>query len=436
MPPIIRVDNLSKRYRIGALQRSYFSARESLMNSLVAPFQRRRSEAESSVVWALRDVSFAVQPGEVVGIIGSNGAGKSTLLKILSGITKPTVGRAELYGRVSSLLEVGTGFHPELTGRENVFLNGAILGMRREEVKRHFDSIVAFAEIAPFIDTAVKHYSSGMYVRLAFAVAAHLEPEILIVDEVLSVGDAQFQRKCLGVMDQAAHTGRTVLFVSHNLSAVNHLCRRGIVMVAGRIKFDGTQTEAVANYLTGYNEIVSLRDRTDRAGSGEMRVVAVSINDAQGRALDEAVSGQEIDICLDYESAQGFQSSRVIAGICIKTQLDAPVFLQHNRLTRVEWGALPARGSLICRIPKLPLPPSNYRLTFSLMDGSNYLDTMDNAFELKVAEGDFFGTGEVPPATHGCCLVEAEWRLEAEGNHRQQLGESDDVDQSVTRSLA
>lgn len=405
------------------------------MNSIAAPF-RRRSRPKRNEIWALRNVSFAVEPGEVVGIIGRNGAGKSTLLRILSRITKPTSGRAELYGRVNSLLEVGTGFHPELTGRENVFLNGAILGMNRDEVNRQFDSIVAFAEIAPFIDTAVKYYSSGMYVRLAFAVGAHLKPDILIVDEVLSVGDAQFQQKCLGVMDHAASTGRTVLFVSHNMSAVNHLCRRGIVMDQGRIRFDGTQAEAVANYLSSDNELVSLRDRTDRAGSGQMRVVAVSIRDTQGRALDEAVCGQEIDICLDYELAQGFQSSRVTAGICVKTQLDVPVFLQHNRLTRNEWGPLPARGSLVCRIAKLPLPPSNYRLTFSLMRANEYLDTMDNAFELRVAEGDFFGSGEVPPATHGCCLVEAQWRLEVEGNRQQQLSESGEIQPSSTRTLA
>lgn len=419
MHPIILVENLSKRYRIGALRQRYFSARESFMNSLAAPF-RRRTKSSRSEIWALRDLNFSVHPGEVLGIIGRNGAGKSTLLKILSRVTRPTSGRVELYGRVSSLLEVGTGFHPELTGRENIFLNGAILGMTRAEVKRLFDSIVAFAEIEPFIDTAVKHYSSGMYVRLAFAVGAHLDPDVLIVDEVLSVGDTQFQRKCLGVMDQVAQGGRTVIFVSHNLSAVSHFCRRGIVLDQGRIQFDGSQTEAVAHYLTGYNERVSLRDRTDRAGSGRVKVVAISVRDSQGFELSQAVSGQEIDICLHYETAKGFQSSKVIAGICIKTQLDAPVFLQHNRLTRDEWSTLPDRGSFICRIPKLPLPASKYRLTFSLMEAGEYLDTMDNAFELTVADGDFFGTGEVPPATHGSCLVDARWRVEGESNHLQE----------------
>lgn len=404
------------------------------MSSLAAPF-RRREQTERTQIWALREVTFSVEPGEVVGIIGRNGAGKSTLLKILSRITEPTSGWADLSGRVSSLLEVGTGFHPELTGRENIFLCGAILGMKRVEVKRQFDSIVAFAEIEPFIDTAVKHYSSGMYVRLAFAVGAHLEPDILIVDEVLSVGDAQFQRKCLALMDQAAKNGRTILFVSHNMTAVNLLCGRGIVMDQGQVTFDGAQTDAVAIYLRGSSEVVSLRERTDRAGNGEMRVVAISINDAQGQSLDEAISGQEIDICLHYESVRNLRSASVIAGICIKTQLDAPVFLQHNRLTRDEWGTLPARGSFICRIPRLPLPAATYRLTFSLMDGPEYLDTMDNAFELKVSEGDFFGSGEIPPATHGCCLVDATWRFEAEGNHRQQSPGSRALEPAPTRSL-
>jgi len=436
MKPIITVDNISKKYRIGALRAGQTTLREAVSNAISSPVRvlkrAANTRSDSETLWALRDVSFEVQPGDAVGIIGRNGAGKSTLLKILSRITKPTSGRAELHGRVSSLLEVGTGFHAELTGRENIFLNGAILGMKRGDINRRFDSIVAFAEVERFIDTPVKHYSSGMHMRLAFAVAAHLEPEILLVDEVLAVGDVQFQKKCLGKMGSAAAEGRTILFVSHNLAAVNNLCQRGVVLDRGTVAYAGTQSEAIARYLTSVQEDGgSLRERTDRIGSGQIRVVAIEIKDSKGRAIDVAASGQEIDICLHYESLPAFNSSRVIAGICVKTLFDAPVFLQHNRLTGEEWGSLSARGSFICRIPRLPLPPAAYRITYSLMRDDEYLDAMEDAYELTVTDGDFFGSGEVPPASHGCCLVDAHWshdpesipppELEDRGSNPQQL---------------
>ncbi|MBU4455776.1 ABC transporter ATP-binding protein [Patescibacteria group bacterium] len=258
----IRVNGLSKRYRIGKLQ-PYKALRDTLTDALYAPFRaaatilRGRRTADTgpqsnSFIWALNDVSFEVKSGEVLGIIGGNGAGKSTLLKVLSRITEPTKGYAEIYGRVGSLLEVGTGFHPELTGRENILLNGAILGMTRQEIKSKFDEIVSFAEIEKFIDTPVKRYSSGMYVRLAFAVAAHLEPEILIVDEVLAVGDMQFQKKCLGKMGEVATGGRTVLFVSHNMGAIRQLTSRCICLEKGRIMFDGNANECVSKYLESF----------------------------------------------------------------------------------------------------------------------------------------------------------------------------------------
>ena len=422
MNPIIRVEGISKRYRIGARRAQPTTLREAIAGAARSPLAslRRRRAHDDATLWALRDVSFEVRPGEVVGVIGRNGAGKSTLLKILSRITEPTSGRAELYGRVSSLLEVGTGFHPELSGRENIFLNGAILGMKRGDITRRFDEIVAFSEVERFIDTPVKHYSTGMHMRLAFAVAAHLEPEILIVDEVLAVGDAQFQRKCLGKIGSVAKEGRTVLFVSHNMAAVSNLCKRGLVLEHGRVAYAGTQSEAVARYLTTCRSNGQpLRDRLDRAGSGEVRVVAVEVRDTEGRALDVATSGQDVDICLRYEAARGFQSSKVIAGLCVKTQFDTPVFLQHNRLTRDEWASLPARGTFVCRVPRLPLPPSAYRITYSLMLDGEYLDAMEDAYELNVTDGDFFGSGEVPPATHGCCLVDASWRLEEESSDEE-----------------
>lgn len=250
MEPIIRVENLGKRYVLGSRDAAYGSLRESIVAAMRAPLRRLRNNGvgDGETLWALRDVNFEVAHGEVMGIIGRNGAGKSTLLKVLSRITEPTTGRAELYGRVASLLEVGTGFHPELTGRENVYLNGAILGMSKAEIDRKFDEIVAFAELEKFLDTPVKRYSSGMYMRLAFAVASHLEPEILIVDEVLAVGDAAFQKKCLGKMGEVARQGRTVLFVSHNMSAIRSLCSTAIWLDGGKIVDSGEANQIVLNY--------------------------------------------------------------------------------------------------------------------------------------------------------------------------------------------
>ena len=261
MKPIIRVEGLSKQYRIGAKQAPYATLRESLTGAVAAPFRQLRNltsrmtpdpglpTPDSDTIWALKDVSFEVQPGEVDGIIGRNGAGKSTLLKILSRITEPTTGLVDLYGRVGSLLEVGTGFHPELTGRENIYLSGAILGMNRTEIDRKFDEIVAFAEIEKFLDTPTKHYSSGLYMRLAFAVAAHLEPEILVVDEVLAVGDFAFQQKCLGKMESVAAQGRTVLFVSHNMTVVRQLCAQGVLLKQGSVASIGHIDKVIGDYL-------------------------------------------------------------------------------------------------------------------------------------------------------------------------------------------
>jgi homopolymeric O-antigen transport system ATP-binding protein len=249
MKPMIKVENISKQYRLGASRESFPTLRDALAGAFRAPLRRRGRRKTNETIWALKDVSFEIAPGEVVGIIGRNGAGKSTLLKILSRITEPTSGRAELHGRTASLLEVGTGFHPELTGRENMFLNAAILGMPRSEIERKFDEIVAFAEIEKFLDTPVKHYSSGMYVRLAFAVAAHLEPEILIIDEVLAVGDAAFQKKCLGKIQGVTQQGRTVLFVSHNMAAIKSLCGRALLLEEGRIAIEGNVDTLIDKYL-------------------------------------------------------------------------------------------------------------------------------------------------------------------------------------------
>lgn len=287
---VIEVQGLGKQYRIGPNQVQR-NLRETITDMVKAPFEqvsgaRANKNGDTDRIWALRDVSFSVERGEVLGIIGRNGAGKSTLLKILSRITKPTEGYARIRGRVGSLLEVGTGFHPELTGRENVYLSGAILGMTRVEIERKFDEIVAFSEVEQFLDTPVKHYSSGMYLRLAFAVAAHLEPEILIVDEVLAVGDAEFQRKCLGKMKNVASEGRTVLFVSHNMSAVQRLCSRVLLLNQGRITAEGTPIAMVQHYLdssmqeSGPNQWIDV-SALDRIGTGQVRVTAIKYSSDQ-----------------------------------------------------------------------------------------------------------------------------------------------------------
>ena len=297
----IQADGLAKRYRLGGQQQRYKSFRESL-SKLPAALLRRNGSAEARTHWALQDISFAVDHGEVVGIVGRNGAGKSTLLKILSRITEPTTGRAEMHGRVGSLLEVGTGFHPELTGRENVYLNGAILGMNKREIDRKFDEIVAFAEVDRFLDTPVKHYSSGMHVRLAFAVAAHLETEILIIDEVLAVGDTAFQKKCMGKMREVGKAGRTVLFVSHNMGAVSELCTRGIVLSGGRLIADCSVGQALETYsrlMQGNREAAAVSFDPDPALP--CSILEVRLSRSQGQPTTTFDINDEIVVSLRYE---------------------------------------------------------------------------------------------------------------------------------------
>ncbi len=311
--PAVVVDNLGKQYRLGLKQAGYGSLRESLMEFATAPLRRARtlfgastmrSRSDGEWMWALKDVSFQISRGEVVGIIGRNGAGKSTLLKILSQVTDPTEGGVDIHGRVGSLLEVGTGFHPELTGRENVYMNGAILGMKRTEIDRKFDEIVAFAEVEKFIDTPVKHYSSGMYLRLAFAVAAHLEPEILIVDEVLAVGDVAFQKKCLGKMAGVASEGRTVLFVSHNMPAITRLCERAILLDGGRLVQDGPAHEVVRTYLNAGVVSIAAREWRDvtKAPSGEIvRLLAARIRAGESDAAETIDIRKAVGLEMDFE---------------------------------------------------------------------------------------------------------------------------------------
>ncbi len=412
----IRAENLGKLYRIGAKQERYRTIRESVTVAIASPFRRLfntySKTQDANSIWALKDVSLEIKQGEVVGLIGRNGAGKSTLLKVLSRITEPTKGWADIHGRIGSLLEVGTGFHPELTGRENIYLNGAILGMKRTVIERQFDEIVAFAEVEKFIDTQVKHYSSGMYLRLAFAVAAHLEPEILLVDEVLAVGDAAFQKKCLGKMEEVAHEGRTVVFVSHNMAAISALCPRVIALKDGCIWADGT-TEVIPAYLDSISESSrqSLRDGTNHDVNKEIWFTGIWFTDSRDKEISVAITGNELTVCLGFESRRS--AAKMEFAFTVYDYLGRQVmscdtlYSGNGSATK----ALPAHGILKCRIPKLPLVAGEYRMNILVRQGGEYKDHIPGAARLTVEQGDFYGTSKSPPSGHGPILVEHTWQL-------------------------
>ncbi len=363
MRPIIKVENLGKRYRIGERE-PYRTIRDSITRAVSAPWRGLRGilagdapARDAGHVWALSDVSFDVMPGEVLGVIGRNGAGKSTLLKVLSRITEPTTGRIELYGRVGSLLEVGTGFHPELTGRENIQLSGAIMGMRRAEITRKFDQIVAFAEIDQFVDTPVKRYSSGMYVRLAFAVAAHLDPEILLIDEVLAVGDVAFQKKCLGKMSDVAREGRTVIFVSHNMASIESLCGSCLMLRGGRLESYGPPEKIIGEYIA--NELSedsgqrSLVGHPGRSGSSLQIMTLVRLFPKSGELSALMQIGSPLSVQVDFAAPRAI---RPILGVRVKTAQGAPVFGVNNRWTHAGFnGPQLSAGTISCDIASLPL---------------------------------------------------------------------------------
>jgi lipopolysaccharide transport system ATP-binding protein len=408
---VIRAEGLGKRYRF--VNRTAGTTVSDAARAALARVRERyaRSDgAERDWFWALRDVSFEVSRGEVLGIVGPNGAGKSTLLKILSRITDPTEGRAEIRGRTGSLLEVGTGFHPELTGGENVFLNGAILGMKRVEIERKLDEIVEFAGISRFLDMPVKRYSSGMYVRLAFAVAAHLEPEILLVDEVLSVGDQEFQQRCLGRMDEVAHGGRTILFVSHNLAAVSSLCTRAILIQQGHTVEQGPVDRVLERYVASVREDArtSLRTRSDRLGDGSLRFTGLEVVSESGGAR----TAEDVEVRLEYVAESELRN--VMVSIGVNGLLGEPLFLCSTQLTGELLRALPSTGTVVCAIPRLPLMPGRYSLNIYAEVNGVLADWVRDARTFDVVASDFFGTGQLPPSTHGHFLVEHSWSLGGE----------------------
>jgi lipopolysaccharide transport system ATP-binding protein len=384
MDPIISVRGLGKQYRIGAQRAAYHTLRESIMHAL--SFRRASTAGGERTFWALRDVTVDIAPGDVVGVIGRNGAGKSTLLKVLSRITEPTEGEVDLYGRVGCLLEVGTGFHSELTGRDNIFLSGAVLGMRREEITRKFDDIVAFAEVAAFLDTPIKHYSSGMTMRLAFSVAAHLDPEILIIDEVLAVGDAAFQQKCLGKMGDAARQGRTILFVSHNMAAVRSLCRRVLLLDAGRIVMDGDVDGCINRYLahateSGANQ-VDVSAIHHRHGYGGLRFHRITLCATGNQAVVSA--GRRIDLQIDVRVETAVNDVELSVAIDTPDGVrvcECPSSASLGRIARLEPGVY----RLNCGIDQNVLNAGRYVLTPIARSGQRVLDYVPGAMPFEIA---------------------------------------------------
>jgi lipopolysaccharide transport system ATP-binding protein len=414
---MIEARNLGKSYRIGRKEERRDTLRDVIVDLAKAPWRRlvKGGGAGPEIIWALDDVSFEVKSGEVLGIIGRNGAGKSTLLKILSRITAPTRGRVELRGRVGSLLEVGTGFHPELTGRENIYLNGAILGMSRKEIKARFDEIVDFAGIEKFMDTPVKRYSSGMYVRLAFAVAAHLEPEILLVDEVLAVGDAAFQKKCLGKMGSVIQEGRTVLFVSHNMAAVETLCQRVMLLDQGSVRSVGEARTVIGDYLAAANRPTAGNDgEWDLSGlpraPGHRPILRhLTMSDQAGRTTSVLRCGDDLTLRMDYDN-QGMKLKGPRFIIRVMDSLGRPLFLLQNNFQQespVETAG--PLGSVTCRIKRLPLIPGRYKISLAASTPHLFLDLLNEAIDFTVEYGDFFGTGRMPNAAQGPFLLDCRW---------------------------
>jgi lipopolysaccharide transport system ATP-binding protein len=413
---IIKAENLSKQYRIGA-QKGYRTFRETLLDTVKVPFQRfssllsaPRSKLSSldDTIWALKDVSFEVKQGEVVGIIGRNGAGKSTLLKILSKITEPTTGRVELRGRVGSLLEVGTGFHPELTGHENVYLYGAILGMDRWEVTRKFDEIVAFAGVEKFIETPVKRYSSGMYMRLAFAVAAFMETEILLVDEVLAVGDAAFQKKCLGKMGDVSSEGRTVLFVSHNMAAVEHLCNKTILLESGQIAFRGETRQAISAYLSSHKAEIekNLSMRKDRQGTGRVRVTSVCLKNQHGEKTNSIKMGEAFSIEVEYEGSL----KNAVAGVIITNGWIEQLMRGYSYESVKEPVHLTS-GRFTCFFETNYLMSGEYSISIWLGQYNQCGDYIRDCLDFTIEITDVYNTGVPPNPRDGIVFTKHRWRF-------------------------
>lgn len=424
----ISVDHVSKQYRIGvdAGELKYRSLRQAISDACMAPVRRlSRSGSQASkddTVWVLNDVSFDVSPGEVIGLIGRNGSGKSTMLKILSRITAPTSGKVQVQGRIGSLLEVGTGFHPDLTGRENVFLNGSILGMKHREIQRQFDAIVEFADITQFLDTPVKRYSSGMYVRLAFAVAAHLNPEILLVDEVLAVGDVDFQRKCIGSMQSVANSGRTVVLVSHNLALIEKLCRSAVWLDKGDLRLTGSADEVVSDYVKQSRSWTSsnLLDYPHRKPDSTARFSSIRILDRNGQECHDLPAGSDIVIKL------GIEADQVIRQPCVAVTIVTPhnqrVFYCGSRDAGCDLPPIEGRYSLTCHLKSLNLLAGRYYIDLSLHDPAyRDYDSIPSAAYFDIRRTDVLNSGIPLGQEHGLVYFNSRWELKSAGEEAQPV---------------
>lgn len=417
----IEFQDVSKRYILGQIAhgllskdiQSWFARLRGKKDPNAAAYMGQNADFKRGEFWALSNITFSVRKGEVIGIIGRNGAGKSTMLKLLSRITAPTKGQICFNGRIASLLEVGTGFHPELTGRENIFLNGAILGMSKREILSKFDEIVEFAGIQDFVDTPVKRYSSGMYVRLAFAVAAHLDADIMVVDEVLAVGDIEFQKKCLGRMESISkQSGRTILFVSHNMAAISALCNRVIYLRQGKVEYDGPTQQGIDRYLKDSLELVetSLADRPDRVGEGNIRFLSTWTEDTEGRPKDLFLSGESLVIAARIAVSASVVGKKLSAAFQLHDPSDYVITDLNTKSLALEF-PIERAGEIIirCRLPRLPLASGLYNHDVIVRADEIVEDFVLTAGKFQVEDGDFFGSGRTFDKGHGILLIDQEW---------------------------
>lgn len=429
-----RIRGIGKRYYIGDTHTEYVTLVDTLAKALKMPYRRARALLRGKTnsatnlttpFWALQDVNFDVQKGDVLGIIGRNGAGKSTLLKILARITTPTTGRIELRGRVGALLEVGTGFHSELTGRENLFLNGAILGMSRQDIQRQFDEIVDFAGVESFIDTPVKHYSSGMRLRLGFAVAAHLQPEILLIDEVLAVGDAAFQRKCLGKMSEVASQGRTVIFVSHNMLVINQLCSRALLLENGHVVLDSDVPSVVQHYMVtttpNTDGTADLSTRTDRRGSGDLRFKKIRLLDAQGQPTNTFYTGGSFTIEVQYDAEPALNQQPLQIAIRVDDPLGLAIFAFSTEFMAQPFVVEGKGGQQQVTAKQLPLLEGSYSLHLWAKVGETVQDVISQsiAFEVLAVPGIFSGSIFPKRLRHGMVFVKHHWHPSSPGTDHE-----------------